>query len=91
MKKIDIIKNPEKERLADMGVFGWPTWGCEISEFPWSYGETETCYFLEGEVEVTPDGGEPVKMGAGDMVTFPKGMSCTWKVTRPVKKHYTFV
>jgi hypothetical protein len=41
-------------------------------------------------VEVVPDGGEPVRMGKGDLVTFPRGMSCTWKITRPVKKHYTF-
>lgn len=91
MSKIEVVKNPEQKGLEDKGVFDWPTWGCPVSEFPWTYDQTETCYFLEGEVEVTPDGGSPVKMGAGDMVTFPKGMSCSWKVTKPVKKHYTFV
>ena len=50
----------------------------------------ETCYFLEGEVVVTPEGGEPVTVGQGDMVTFPRGISCTWDVRRPVRKHYTF-
>ena len=62
----------------------------ETSTFPWSYGESETCYFLEGEVEVTPDGGEPVVVGKGDLVTFPEGMSCTWTVRSPVRKHYRF-
>ena len=28
--------------------------------------------------------------GAGDLVTFPAGMSCTWEVHGAVKKHYTF-
>lgn len=37
-------------------MFGWPTWGCGVSKFPWSYGENETCYVLEGRVVVTPDG-----------------------------------
>ena len=39
---------------------------------------------------VTPDGGAPVQVGKGDLVTFPAGMSCTWDVRRPVKKHYRF-
>ena len=39
---------------------------------------------------VTPDGGEPITVRAGDLVTFPEGMSCVWKVVRPVRKHYRF-
>jgi uncharacterized cupin superfamily protein len=45
---------------------------------------------LEGEVTVTPAGGEPVRFGKGDLVTFPAGMSCTWKVHKAVRKHYKF-
>jgi uncharacterized protein len=41
-------------------------------------------------VEVIPDGGAPVNFGAGDLVTFPRGLSCTWKIRRDVKKHYKF-
>ncbi|RKX55019.1 MAG: cupin, partial [Thermotoga sp.] len=26
--------------------------------------------------------------GEGDFVTFPKGMKCTWKVLKPIKKKY---
>ena len=39
---------------------------------------------------VTPDGGEPVHMGKGDLVTFPQGMSCTWEIRADVRKHYKF-
>jgi hypothetical protein len=39
-----------------MGVARWPTWGCGVSKFPWSYAENETCYVLQGHVLVTPDG-----------------------------------
>lgn len=56
----------------------------------WSYDEQERCYFLEGDLVVTPDGGEPVTMGRGDFVTFPQGMSCTWKIIKDVRKHYRF-
>ena len=59
-------------------------------KIPWHYDEQERCYFLAGDVVVTPDGGEPVEMGQGDFVTFPQGMSCTWKIRKDVRKHYMF-
>lgn len=90
MTDITVERNPSQERLNQAGVFGWPIWTKEVSEFPWSYDSQETCLFLEGDVVVTPDGGEPVEMGKGDFVTFPRGMSCTWKIRKDVKKHYMF-
>lgn len=90
MPAIKVENNPSHERLAELGVEQWPTWSKEASRFPWSYDCTETCYFITGEVVVTPDGGEPVAMGKGDLATFPAGLSCTWEIREPVKKHYTF-
>ena len=87
---IQVDANPSEATLAELGVYGWPIWTKEVSEFPWTYDEAETCYFLAGEVTVTPDGGEPVTVGKGQLVTFPAGMSCTWAVTQPVRKHYKF-
>ncbi len=88
--QIEIESQPNSEKLDQLGVLNWPIWSKEISEFPWTYDDRETCYFLEGEVVVTPDGGEPVTMGKGDLVTFPAGMSCTWKINSQVRKHYNF-
>ncbi|MBN2494208.1 MAG: cupin domain-containing protein [Deltaproteobacteria bacterium] len=88
--EIKIEKQPPEQRLASLGVRSWPIWTKEKSEFPWSYDASETCYFLEGDVTVTPEGGEPMRVGKGDLVTFPKGMRCTWKVALPVRKHYHF-
>ena len=45
---------------------------------------------LEGEVTVTPEGGEAVKFVAGDLVVFPAGMYCRWDVHKAVRKHYQF-
>lgn len=87
---IQIDRAPTSERLEQLEVTSWPTWTKEVSEFPWSYDAAETCYFLEGDVVVTPEGEEPVQMGKGDLVTFPAGMSCTWKIRSAVKKHYCF-
>ena len=89
-KLIKIEHQPNQERLKELGVESWSIWSKEVSEFPWTYDEQETCYFLEGDVVVTPDNGEPVEMGQGDLVTFPSGMSCTWKIRTDVKKHYQF-
>lgn len=45
-----------------------------------------------GDMTVTPprDEGEPVRFGAGDLVVFDAGLSCTWEVHAPVRKHYRF-
>jgi hypothetical protein len=90
MSDIKIIKNATDEQLEEMGVNNWPIWEKETSSFPWSYDSNETCYFLDGDVIVTPEGGQPVAMGKGDLVTFPSGMSCTWEIRSPVRKHYNF-
>lgn len=87
---IDLEHAPAPERLRKLGVEDWPTWGAGVSKFPWTYDERETCYVLEGEVVVTPDGGAPVTIRAGDLATFRAGMSCTWDVRRPLRKHYRF-
>ena len=88
--KIEITHNPDQATLDEKGVLSWPIWEKEVSTFPWTYDSSETCYFLEGDVVVTPDGGEPVSMGKGNLVTFPAGMSCTWEICQPVRKHYRF-
>lgn len=87
---IQIDRQPSAERLQELGVLSWPTWTKEVSEFPWTYDAAETCYFLEGDVVVTPQDGEPVTMGQGDLVTFPSGLSCTWTIRGAVRKHYQF-
>ena len=81
---------PSAEMLKELGVFAWPVWTKEVSTFPWTYDGEETCYFLEGDVIVTPQDGAPVHLGIGDLVTFPAGMSCTWEIRQRVRKHYTF-
>ena len=49
---IRIERNPSEARLKELGVRSWPKWGCDISEFPWTYSGTETCYLLKGKVQV---------------------------------------
>ncbi len=90
MADIIVASDPNEEQLSALGVYSWPIWSKEVSTFPWTYDESETCFILEGEIIVTPEGGEPVKIGKGDLVTFPAGLSCRWDIKHEVRKHYRF-
>lgn len=84
------VQKLSKNELDKKGVFRWPIWEKEASEFDWSYDEIEECYFLQGKVSVKTEDGKVVNFGKGDFVTFPKGLSCTWNIKEPVRKHYNF-
>ena len=83
------IEKPAQEKLKSMGVQSWPIWTKEPSKFDWHYDDEETCYFLEGEVTVQTSH-ETVNIGKRNLVTFPKGLGCTWHVKKAVRKHYRF-
>jgi len=81
------VKKPSETEIKTMQSY--PIWECGVSEFDWYYDSEEICLLINGKVTVTYDGGS-VSFGAGDYVTFPKGLSCVWKVFEPVKKFYVF-
>ena len=83
------IEKPSEDLLKELAVESWPVWEKEVSDFDWEYDDWETFYVIEGKVKVdTPQG--TVAFGKGDIVTFPKGMKCTWHVLEPIRKHYNF-
>ena len=82
-------KIPTKEELNELGVNEWGIWTKEVSEFPWEYDSKETFFVLEGEAEIDSEG-EKISFGPGDLVTCHSGLKCTWKVKKPIKKHYRF-
>ena len=82
--KVKKASETEKKEMASK-----PVWECGVSEFDWYYDSEETCLLIEGEVTVSY-GEKSVSFGVGDMVVFPNGLSCVWKVVKPVKKHYFF-
>ena len=84
-----LISTPSAEEVSKMDFSKWGTWECGVSTFPWSYDAKETCYILEGEVVIeTKD--QKVEFKKGDLVVFPKGLTCKWNVLRPVRKYYKF-
>ena len=83
------IEKPDPQQLEAMQIKSWPIWECDPSTFDWHYDQQETCYVLEGEITVKT-AEEEVSIGPGDFVTFPKGLDCTWTVSKAVRKHYSF-
>jgi hypothetical protein len=84
------VERLSAEEAKERGVRDWPVWEKERSRFQWHYDQTEECYVLEGKVVVETEDGN-VEFGAGDFVTFPKGLDCVWDVRKDVKKRYRFV
>jgi uncharacterized protein len=62
----------------------------EVSKFTIDFDETETAYTLQGEILVTLEGGEPVRILPGDLVIFPEGLNSHWEVVKPLRKHYNY-
>ncbi|WP_371835522.1 cupin domain-containing protein [Ochrobactrum sp. C6C9] len=51
----------------------------------------EYCHILEGEVEITPDGGEAQRYRAGDHFIMKPGFVGTWRTIKTVRKVYVIV
>ncbi len=83
------ISRPTPSDLDALGTKSWPTWACGVSSFPWHYDSEETCYILEGRVTIET-AGEKVEIKPGDLVVFPAGLDCTWRVQEPIRKVYRF-
>lgn len=86
MEEIKIEKATE-EKLKKLGTDKWSSWECEPSTFDWSYDSNEDCYILKGRAKVKTSTQE-VEFGKGDLVSFPKGLSCTWTVVDKIEKVY---
>ena len=88
-----IVRKATKDELEQLNVSKWPTWQKEVSVFDWSFPEQEIAYIIAGECVVTPvdsrgGKGVPVTFAAGDLVTFPEGLSVKWEVKNALHKHY---
>lgn len=83
------VERPSEAQLKALGVDKWSPWSCEPSTFDWEYTSNETAYVLEGKVRVKTAKGE-VEIKKGDLVTFPKGLACTWCVIERIRKVYKF-
>ncbi|MBU1006502.1 MAG: cupin domain-containing protein [Candidatus Omnitrophica bacterium] len=84
------VKKATKEELDRLGVDQWPVWESPVRKFDWEYDDNEVFFVHEGKVNVVTTDGEQVEFGKGDLVTFSKGVKCTWDVKEKIKKVYKF-
>jgi uncharacterized cupin superfamily protein len=84
------VERATDARLRELGVDRWSSWGCGAETFDWTYDDQETAYVQEGRVTVREPDGSEVTFGAGDIVVFPQGLSCTWIVHEPIRKVFRF-
>lgn len=45
-------------------------------------------HLIEGEIIITPDGGEPVTLRPGDAFVIEADFKGVWEITKPVLKHF---
>lgn len=65
-------------------------WECTAGTFTAERnGYTEICTILSGRVFLEVEGQEPEEFGPGDVMIMPSGWKGVWRVTEPVRKHYT--
>ncbi|MBF0300275.1 MAG: cupin domain-containing protein [Oligoflexia bacterium] len=83
------INQPSEERLQELGIKNWAKWECAPSTFQWEYSQEEVAYVFTGKVVVKTEW-EEVEVNSGDLVVFPKGLKCEWKVIESLKKVYKF-
>ncbi len=89
-KPVPKVYPATKDELEALKCESWPTWSSEVREIQASYDKTEVCHVIAGEVLIQHALGT-VTAEAGQMLILPKGLECTWKVLKPVKKHYRYV
>jgi uncharacterized cupin superfamily protein len=62
-------------------------WECTPGTFDWTHTD-ETATIVAGRVTVTPEGGAPIELAAGDLAFFPEGMKTRWQVHETVRKSF---
>ena len=84
-----LIKSPcSASVIIQYGIKNWPIWESEASNFSWNYREKEICLIIEGEAKIKTEAEEIYIIKSGDLVEFPKGISCEWHIIKSLKKHY---
>jgi uncharacterized protein len=83
------------EEMTTSGLTLWQdgdqeigVWECTPGPSRWTLETHEFVQILAGRMTVTPDGGEPTEIGAGDTAVFPRGWTGTWQIDETIRKVY---
>jgi|SRR5882672_4802040 uncharacterized cupin superfamily protein len=64
------------------------TWEATPGSYHATYAAYEFVHLIEGHLTITPDGGSPVRLAAGDAFTVEVGFKGVWKIEQKVRKHF---
>ena len=64
-------------------------WEATPGTFRAIYDGFEFVHLLAGKLTITPDGGTPVHLKAGDTFMVEPDFNGTWKIEETVRKHFT--
>ena len=65
-------------------------WECTPGSYHATYTAYEYVVLIEGRITITPDGGTPVSVVAGDAFVVEKDFKGTWVIEEKVRKHFDF-
>ncbi|HDQ4734532.1 cupin domain-containing protein [Pseudomonas aeruginosa] len=66
-------------------------WECTPGRWRRQIVEQEFCHFLQGRCTFTPDGGETIRIEAGDALLLPESSLGVWDVQETVRKSYVII
>ena len=65
-------------------------WECTVGSYHATYTAYEYVVLIAGRITITPDGGTPVTVKAGDAFVVEHDFKGTWKIEENVRKHFDF-
>lgn len=63
-------------------------WECSPGQYRRQIRSAETMHVISGDATFTPDDGEPVELGAGDVFFFGPDTRGVWDIRTPLRKVY---
>ncbi len=90
MEQVTVERNPSFAKLEQMAVYDWGIKKQKIAEYNWRYDQRTTYYLLEGEATIEVENQGLLSVVAGDLVSFPAGTVCHWRVTQDIEKHVKY-
>lgn len=65
-------------------------WECTKGSYHATYTAYEYVVLIKGRITITPNGGTPVTVKAGDAFVVEANFKGTWKIEEDVRKHFDF-
>jgi len=87
-----LVGNPKswgwRIATSEDGLVASGFWKCTPGVWRMDYKLWEFCHVIEGRCVITPTGGKPVHLAAGDAFVCEPGLQGTWEIVETMRKHF---